>query len=310
MAMKKRKTKVIRKQKPAAKRKALPRGPKRLTRVAKRPAAKRPAPTAKPERRARVTAASARGFISAAPLPQPRVRRGGELGVMTLAETGFQTAKDQAAVVGSQIVSFVSGVTAERRQAIADSSLLAQLVAKRRVPDPADVDAWYREYFDTLTQVGWVVQETNFAEYREASQNFEAHKAILAVATALMGAAPAGLALLKTTLEALQSMDADNPWITIFSRESQSARVARFQVSLAEQAPDGQFIVRTMAFALKAQSEITQVLFFKARSSEAQLRHYSGNVTINTGVLDSVAADLKAKLAAHARDFIRALPDL
>jgi hypothetical protein len=31
---------------------------------------------------------------------------------------------------------------------------------------------------------------------------------------------------------------------------------------------------------------------------------------INSGVLESVSADLKAKLAAHARNFIRTLPDL
>jgi hypothetical protein len=285
---------------------------KRKPKVARKPAVKRkPVPKRRPAKKPAVTAKSARAFISRAPLPRARVMRDGPQEALTLAEMGFRTAKDQAAVVGSEIVSFVTGVTAERREAIANSSLLAQLVAKKAVPDPTSIDAWYRVYFDTLLRVGWVVQDFEFKQYTEETLDFDAHKAILKVAAALMAtAAPAALALVTTTLEALQSMDADNPWITLFNRESRSARAARFQISIAEQEPDGQFIVRTMAFALSAASTITQVLFFKARKTEAELRYHSGKATINSGVLDAVSAELKAKLAAHARDFIRALPDL
>ena len=227
---------------------------KRAKKAARAKPARRSKPVARPRRPA-VTAASARSFVLGAALPQPRVTRDGAAEAMSLAEMGFETAKNQAAVVGSEIQSFVTGVTAERRDALANSSLLAQLMAKNAVPDPTDIDAWYRVYFDTLTQVGWNIQDLEFKQYEEESESFNAHEAILKVAaTLLAGAPPAALALVQTTLQALQSMDANNPWITIFSRESQSAQVARFQVSLAEQDPAGQFLVRTMAFALKARS--------------------------------------------------------
>jgi len=130
------------------------------------------------------------------------------------------------------------------------------------------------------------------------------------VATALLGAAPTALALVKTTIEALESMDASSPWITIFDRESQKARTARFQISLAEQDPAGQFLVTLMAFGLEAKSTITQVLFFKAKANEVTLRHYSGSVTINTDVLDGVRESIQTKLSGLASDYIKALPDL
>ena len=138
-------------------------------------------------------------------------------------------------MVGSDVISFVSGVTAERREAIANSALLAQLVAKQKAGAGASVEAWYDAYFDVLTNIGWVVQQKSFAVYHEESQSFAAHEAILAVAATLLGNAPTALALVKTTLDALKSMDADNPWITIFDRESQHAQTAHFQISLAEQ---------------------------------------------------------------------------
>ncbi len=54
----------------------------------------------------------------------------------------------------------------------------------------------------------------------------------------------------------------------------------------------------------------SQVLFFKFKSSETSLKHYSGKVTINTHVLANVRDLIKTKIAAHAMDYIKALPDL
>jgi hypothetical protein len=252
---------------------------------------------------------SARDFVDQVELP--RVRR-----TRTTAEAteptpiNFDTAKNQAAVVGSDIISFVSGVTAERREAIVNSSLLAQLVAKKKTSDPNQIYEWYNAYFDVLTHIGWVVQDQGFAEYHESSDNFEAHRAILAIATTLLGSAPAALALVKTTIDALQSMNENTPWLSIFNRESQTARAARFQISLAEQDPSGQFMVSLMSFGLETTSTLTQVLFFKARASEATLRHYSGRVTINTTVLDGVREAIKAKLTGQINEYVKALPDL
>jgi len=181
-------------------------------------------------------------------------------------------------------------------------------MATTKVKDRNQIYDWYREYFDVLANIGWVIQQSNFADYREQQDNFEAHEAILKVAAALLGPASTALALVTTTVEALKSMDKNSPWITIFNRESQRARTAQFQISLAEQDAAGQFFVSVMAFGLEASSKITQVLFFKVKQSEATLKHFSGKVTINTRVLDEVKEDLQTKLSAHAATYIRALP--
>jgi hypothetical protein len=251
--------------------------------------------------------ANARRFVADAVIPTPRGRRAA---VSDTVAVSFTTAKDQAIVVGSEVISFVSGVTAERREAIVNSSLLAQLVANTKVTDPVNIDEWYQAYFTVLMNVGWVVQETNLVEHRETAANFEAHKAILAVATTLFGPASTALALVTTTINALHSIDENTPWITIFNRESQAAQTARFQVGLATQEADGGFLVSLMAFGLKARTSVTQVLFFKARASEATLRHRSSHITINTTVLDAISDTLKRKLVEHANRFVSTLPDL
>jgi hypothetical protein len=252
-----------------------------------------------------------RTFVRSAVIPPPPAgSRGGpgapaEPTIPTLLQTG----KNQAAVVGSDIIAFVTGVTAERREAIINSALLAQLVANNEVKDRTRVYEWYDAYFRVLANIGWAIQQLSWAEYTEKQGGFQAHEAILKVAAAVLGPATTALALVTTTIDALKSMDKGTPWITLFNRESQEAHTAHFQIALAEQSPDGQFLVSTMAFGLEAKSSVTQVLFFKVKKGQAKLKHHQGKVTINTGVLDQVKDELQTKLKNHAESYVKALPD-
>jgi hypothetical protein len=155
-----------------------------------------------------------------------------------------------------------------------------------------------------------VIQDRSFSSYTEEADGLEAHEAIIKVASVFLGAAPTALALVISTLEALKSMDSSKPWITIFDRESKHAKTGHFQIALAEQGDNDQFLVSLMAFSLKAESTLTQVLFFKIRNDEVELEKCSGKVTINDEVLSSIRDQVKQKIAAHTSDYIAKLPDL
>jgi hypothetical protein len=255
-------------------------------------------------------ATQAREFVKAVALPEPPPVRFD----ITKEPTVFDAAKEQASVVGSDVIAFVKGITPESRRDIVNASLLAQLVAKKKTPSTtslANVEEWYDTYFDTLSRIGFVIQSHGFAEYQEKSSTFEAHEAIIEIATTLLSGAPGALALVKTTLGALKKMSDDSPWITLFNHESQSANTARFQVSLVQ--PDdenGRLLLSLIAFGLEATSTITQVLFFKFHTNDVRLRHNSGNVTIDASLLAAVRDQIDAKLVAYVNEFIKNLPDL
>ena len=252
----------------------------------------------------------ARRFVGAVDLPAPPAPR---FDVAKSRGFSFDTAKEQATVAGSSVISFVSGVTAEQRKDIVNALLLAQLVAKKKIAEPTtlkEVVAWYDAYFDVLSNIGFVIQDKGFARYDEKSMDFQAHEAIIEVASALLAGAPAALALVKLTLQALQKMSQDSPWITLFNRESQSANTARFQVSLVHQDENAQLLVTLMAFGVEARMTLTQVLFFKFRQNEVTLQHNSGQVTINAQVLGSVREAVAGKLSAFTSTYVQNLPDL
>jgi hypothetical protein len=89
----------------------------------------------------KITPDQARKYINSLQLPERSIKRGAK-SAGTI-EFNFEQAKNQAAVVGSDIVSFVKGVTPERREDIVNCSLLAQLGAKQQVSDPARIYDWY-----------------------------------------------------------------------------------------------------------------------------------------------------------------------
>ena len=256
----------------------------------------------------KATPQSAREFLNTVKLPTPARARGGVEGVREIID--FNAQKNQAMIVASDIVSFVKGVSNERRQDIVNSSLLAQLEANKKVPDKKNIIEWYNAYFDVLENIGWVIQDRSFSSYTEEADGLEAHEAIIKVASVFLGAAPAALAVVISTLEALKSMDSSKPWMTIFDRESKQAKTGHFQIALAEQGDNDQFLVSLMAFSLKAESTLTQILFFKIRNDEVELEKCSGKVTINDKVLSSIRDLVSQKIAAHTSDYIAKLPDL
>lgn len=251
----------------------------------------------------------AKTFVANLPIPEPHdfsfASRGAEAFQAQIVD-----GKSQALVVGSDLVAFTEGVTAGQRQDIVNSALLAQLAANKAVSDQTDVIAWHNQYFRVLGNIGWAIQERNFETFSTASEGFEAHKAILDIAATLIGPNVATIALIKSALDALRNLGSESPWITLFNRESKHSNTARFQVTLAEEMQNGQFLVSLMAFTISAQSELTQILFFKFRTGEATLKHMSGRIAINETVLAGVREDIERKLALHAADFVRSLPDL
>ena len=158
-----------------------------------------------------------------------------------------------------------------------------------------------------LSNLGWVIQDKGFTAYEEKADGLEAHEAILKVAALLLGAAPTALAVVTTTIEAMKSMNKDNPWITIFDQKSRAAETARFQIALAEEDEAGQFMVSMMAFGLKANSKLTQILFFKIHSDKVSLKYCSGKVTINEVVLAGVREKVRVKLIGRTGGYIDSL---
>jgi hypothetical protein len=254
---------------------------------------------------------NARTFIQRAKLPAApkagaRVR--GAPGRNSLDEQPPIELKDkdaQALVVGSSLIAAAENVPADIRQDIINCTLFAQLAASGSVAEESNVGEWYAFYFNALTALGWAQNGTNFREFSSGTMNFETHKAIISVITLALGPQIAAVALITETLNALQSINANSPWITLFDRQSVVSRMARFQVATAQYAGTGLLEIALVAFDLKSKAKLTQVLFFKTKSSELSLKYADGRATIFADVLEQNRASVAVRLDAYRSSYIR-----
>jgi hypothetical protein len=234
-------------------------------------------------------------------LPQDAATEAGEV---------FDQTKNQARVVGSGVFSFAQGVDIMVREAISDSALLAQLVANKRVAFDQNPVAWFDAYSGVLQNVGWTLQDHALNDYSAAGTAAEVNEKIIEVITAILGPAPAALSIITSTVNALKAMKSDSSWISIFSRESQKAKIARFQIGLVEKDEKGDVFVSLLACLIEAKNTITQVLFFKFRESNASFKAYGSKVSINRASLTDLGPTIRGKVRAYQADYVSSIADI
>ncbi len=222
----------------------------------------------------------------------------------------FDKAKTQAQVVGSGLYSFAQGVTPEVREAISNSALLAQLVANKKASAEQDPVGWFSAYTEVLQNLGWTLQDGGWVDYTAKGTSAEVHEKILEVLTVVLGAAPAAIAIIAASINALKAMQPDSSWITIFNRESQKARIGRFQIGLVEKEESGDVFVYLLGCLIEAQNTITQLLFFKFKQANASFKANNAKVSINRTSLAELGPAIRTKTLAYQVDYLSSIKDL
>jgi hypothetical protein len=206
--------------------------------------------------------------------------------------------------VGSGLIVAADNVPAQTREDLVNCTLFAQLAATAAAGEARRIKQWYDAYFKTLTAIGWAQSDTQFEDYAFTSKNAEAHRAVISVLTALLGPQAAALAIVRTALEALETMNENSPWITLFDRQSKTGKSARFQVATAQLGAGGLLQTALVGFELGARSALTQVLFFKFSSSSTRLKYAAGKATIYEAALEDQRATIARRLAAYRAAYV------
>jgi hypothetical protein len=222
----------------------------------------------------------------------------------------FDTAKSQAQVIGSGLFSFATGVTPDTREAISNSALLAQLVANKRVSAEQAPTEWYAAYQNVLQNIGWVLQDRGWVDYTAEGTAVEVHQKIIEVLQVALGPSAAALAIVGSAIDVLQAMSPGTSWLTIFSRESQHARIARFQIGLVETGEGADVFVSLLACLIEARASVTQVLVFKFRNEQASFKANSAKVSINHAALQELLPAIRTKVRAYQADYVSSIKDI
>lgn len=228
----------------------------------------------------------------------------------TEASAVFEAAKNQAQVVGAELLAFQEGVPVDVRESIANSTLLAQLVANKDTDAETDPIQWFRKFATVLANTGWNSEEGGWTDYSAAGAAADVHQKVLELLPVLLGPAPGALAVLTAALTALRGMNSESSWIKIFSRETQRAKLARFQVGLVDATPTGTPRLALLACLVKSESTLTRVLFFKYKAENASFEASTNKLFIDRSTLNDLAQPIRLKLRAYQSDYLSSIQDL
>jgi len=247
----------------------------------------------------------AKQFIATASLPaQPQVLAAADgMGMPEL-----ETSRQQSLVVGSNVVSFTTGVEADVRQAITDSSLFAQLAAANAVGTNTDPLVFFDAYFSNLVAIGWVIQKKETAEFTYKGDAFDVHEAIIGVITAFLSPIAGAAAAVLAVLNGLHNMDRDAPFITLFNKQSRHGEIGRFQFTYVYPDPDHGLMAEAMAFSLKADNTLTQVLFFKLEKGQTSLRRSTGSLSVDAVAMKALQPQLSGRMTDFRKIYIAGVP--
>lgn len=241
-------------------------------------------------------ATRARSFIATVDLPPAPPR--------TRGPADAEVPPDAAALaVGQTLVEFAPGADPDLRRAVTDALLLAQLAADKRGADTPD--QWYAAHAEVLAHLGFRSAGLTRTAQDFAALDTDLHEAILPVITAAF-AGMAVPALILDTLRQMSQIDAGQPWITLFERESRRFNARQFQVGLVDGSGTEQTIA-LLGFVIELATATTQVLFLRQARDSVAVERLDGRFAADSRSLAAIAPDLAAKLADRRGAYLAAL---
>jgi hypothetical protein len=220
---------------------------------------------------------------------------------------GFESgeeAKSESYLSDKSLVSFTSGVSSQTREDILSSTLLAQLAANKKCPDDADLREWFKVYQDTLHNIGWVLQEKDWATMSDSESAFEMNEVIVDV----LGAALGGTAVIviKKALDAFKKLSDTNGKIIAFEKNTHSLTKGTFLIALCDETNDN-VSMKIGAFQLSSSKTITQILFFKSSKDKTELSYSASDATFFKTAYDIVRLEIKNRLADKFKSFVASI---
>ncbi len=211
---------------------------------------------------------------------------------------------DQALTIGSQMAEFSNKAPQSIRPAISNGLLLGQLAANKATAGNADPIAWFDAFNGVMKKIGWQVTANELNEETVSDKNAALHKAIIPIVTAIFGPGAAASSIILTVLNGLDSMDQDAPWITVFQQNSNKVKAANFGLSYVD-GGDGGATLKTAYFTLQGSQSLTQVLFFKIKSSDATMKSGRCEMSLSGETIAASQDVLRQKVGPFIVDNIK-----
>jgi len=213
-----------------------------------------------------------------------------------------------AAVVGSNLLTFIEGVSRQNREDIMDSFLFATLVANKAFDPETQSTEWYASLYKVLSTVGWLSSSWSYERYQSNHQTFTMEEAGLEIIASAIAAAalpgPAAAAMLTVAADALKALAAQEKPLGLFERQSKSHNGASFRIGACSEVANGTVNLAMGAINFQTSSKVTNVLFWEWNSTDVKTFRGEDNLVLNTRLYGQIREQIRQRLGDNAQTAI------
>lgn len=209
-------------------------------------------------------------------------------------------------IAGGNLIAFGETTAHGLREDVALNLLFAQEAAKA---DPISMtpDLWIKRHDMVLKALGWASSGGESETIRFSNLNTSLHEAILPLLVAALGPGAAVGALIITGLRQLQQIEKDEPWITLYEKESKRFEHNEYRFATVDSV-DGMVYLRMVALRLKATDDKLQVLFFRKTNLTIDIQITAQTFSASTAFLEKTRPKLEARLLERINGLIAGIP--
>lgn len=220
----------------------------------------------------------------------------------------------QAAVIGSNLIGFGSGMSAQEQDDVRNTFQLATLVANKLYDKDTQAQGWFGKFRSVLVDTGWLTLTSRYGQRSDASQSLKVANVLVslvqgAVATAISGT-PVGAVLGKLAGDVLANLPTTGEAFNVFDRGTKTNRGSMVGVASCLKTPEGEILLALGAVDLSTAKHDYDVLFFDWDANEVRVYEASMVLSVNARLMALNRDKIVAALGKRVEDNIMIYLDL
>ncbi|KAI0329255.1 hypothetical protein GY45DRAFT_1435530 [Cubamyces sp. BRFM 1775] len=213
----------------------------------------------------------------------------------------------RAAISGSSAVAYVPTLTAQMKEDVIYSTLLAQIAADKKFSGrPIDkVEEWQEHYWTVLDDLGWITEDNRLTEIGYANEFSSVDGLVMQIeGPHLQGAERLLFAEMLSALREPENSDA----LEVFDKAAAHGQEAGFQVGVVTNWM-GKAMFKLGTHQYRSSDAVTSPLYFDIESAKIE-RYFAGHRTmiLDESVYANVRYAVRDKVnAENGEDLIKAI---
>lgn len=191
------------------------------------------------------------------------------------------------------LICFVDGLSPQRKKAVLNSCLLAQLAANKLASRWQAPETWYLHYTNILRMIGWTIDDCLFTKFEPAERTIVLQSVVLKELSATVSGRE--ILLLQESMDKLYNLKNNDRRLVLFDTQTQALGRGNFQICTVN--TDGEKMIMNFGgFSFSAMGTKTRLLWHGYNARHTEVWHSVQRATLDEEIYSAISDAINDKL--------------